>query len=180
MRTRQSVSNVTSTLEHFVSLFLSSFVFVNWNINVNLILFLFSKGSELIAPTSFYNAIASEEDYIGSLQHSGPGAANTIMTSTGPISVVSAPNGTMQFQTINNDGTLTTNTMYGTVSDLHHHHHHQPYMIGADMTTMLSVSFDFHLQTHKHYSFSIHSFQVLFCKGFSQCRKHYKDIFSKT
>ncbi|KAH9409810.1 hypothetical protein TYRP_023698 [Tyrophagus putrescentiae] len=75
------------------------------------------RGSDIGGPTSFYNAIASEEDYLSALQQS---AGTTLLTTaTGQLAALNSQS---------ND--VLSNSPYGNLADLHHHHH-QAYMVAT-------------------------------------------------
>lgn len=100
------------------------------------------SGSE-IAPATFYNAIATEEDYLNALQHQQHHVNSaTLMAPSGQIGTINTANGPMQIQ-LNGDTAASLVNPYGTIggahngtNDLTHSTYH---LVGSD-GTLISVS----------------------------------------
>lgn len=86
-----------------------------------------------MAPTSFYNAIANEEDYLSALQQSGH--QGTLMAPTGQIGTINTSNGPVQIQ-LNGDTAAGLASAYGTLTDMHHHHH---FLVGNETVALMTV-----------------------------------------
>ncbi|KAJ6218009.1 hypothetical protein RDWZM_009166, partial [Blomia tropicalis] len=89
-----------------------------------------SLGSDIGGPTSFYNAIANEEDYLNALQHSG--GQGTLLTTAGQLAALNSVGGQPMPLQINAESGLTmSHTAYGNLSDIH-----QAYMVAGDVSLL--------------------------------------------
>ncbi|KAF7487628.1 Nephrin [Sarcoptes scabiei] len=128
-----------------------------------------SLGSD-IAPATFYNAIATEEDYLSVLKHSQ--SNRTLMTPIGQIGTINTINGPMQIQ-LNGSiedgviGSQNATITYGTINPLDLHHDPTAasatattfHLIGPDATILSSANVDDGGQTSSPMNGVIHQQQ---------------------